>query len=292
MAIPLGLFFLYETIKTAQTKNFIPLLITINFGLLELILLLLQFYGYDSATASSTPTFNSLYEGLTRAFYPLPVALFSLLMLSALFYFIKSKSYPAILFLCLSAALQLTLYISIYQGVIHQHHFFYISLIASYWLGLATSKKYPPKFYLLPLLIISISQIFNPYSAYKIRDKIYLNNLKESALSLNRLYANQPAKVILFEQFDANIIRPYLNENITLLNQQMTDFTSFKSFKDFLIWFQKPINPKDIAQYIQKSPQTPIFRACGEQYYYNTNLTFSLKYRLNQAYCLYEIKVN
>lgn len=293
MALPLGLFFFYETVKTAQTKNFIPLCITINFGLLELVLLLLQFYGYDSTTATATPTFYSLYEGLNKTFFPLNIPLFCLLVLSALYLQIRQKSYVSTLFLIISGGLQLYLYMYIYQGGIQQHHFLYISLIASYWLSLVSTPHNTKKLYLLPLTLISFALIFNPYSSYKTKYlQNYQNNLKESALSLNRLYGNKPADVILFEQFDANIIRPYLNDNITLLNQQMTDFRDFKSFQGFLIWFKKAINPKDIADYITKYPETLLFRACGEKNYYNTNLIFTLKYYLNQTYCLYEIKVN
>lgn len=293
MALPLGLFFLSETIKMAQNKNLTPLLITINFGLLELVLLLLQFYGYDNTTATATPTFNSLYTGLNKAFCPLNAPLFCLLILSALYLQIKQKSYISALFLMITTGLQLFLYTCIYQGGVQQHHFLYISLIASYWLSLETGPYNTQKLYLIPLALMSFALIFNPYSSYKTKYlQNYQNNLKESALALNRLYQNNPAEVILFEQFDANIIRPYLNDNITLLNQQMTDFSDFKSFQGFLIWFQKAIQPKDIADYIQKHPGTPLFRACGEQNYYNTNLVFTLKHYLNRAYCLYEIKVN
>ena len=293
MAIPLGLFFFYETIKTTQTKNFIPLFITINFGLLELVLLLLQFYGYDNTTAKATPTFTSLYTGLNEAFFPLNIPLFCLLILSALYLQIREKSYTSTLFLIISCGLQLYLYTNIYQGGIQQHHFFYISLIASYWLALESPAYNTSKFYLLPLVLLSFALIFNPNSSYKTKDlQNYQNNLKESALSLNLLYGNKPADVILFEQFDANIIRPYLNDNITLLNQQMTNFSDFKSFQGFLIWFKKAIKAKDIANYVTKHPETLLFRSCGEQSYYNTNLIFNLKYHLNQAYCLYEIKVN
>ena len=72
----------------------------------------------------------------------------------------------------------------------------------------------------------------------------------------------------------------------------MTNFSDLKSFQGFLIWFQRAIQVKDIADYITKHPDTLLFRSCGEQNYYNTNLIFTLKYRLNQAYCLYETKVN
>lgn len=293
MALPLGLFFFCETIKMAQTKNLTPLLITINFGLLELVLLLLQFYGYDSTTATATPTFNSLNTELNKAFFPLNAPLFFLLIFAALYLQFKEKFYTSTLFLIITLGLQLCLYIAIYQGGIQQHHFLYISLIASYWLSLVSMPHNTKKLYLLPLALMSFALIFNPYSSYKTKYlQNYQNNLKESALALNQLYQNNPAEVILFEQFDANIIRPYLNDNITLLNQQMTDFSDFKSFQGFLIWFQKAIQPKDIADYIQKSPQTLLFRTCGEQNYYNTNLIFTLKYYLNRAYCLYEIKVN
>lgn len=207
---------------------------------------------------------------------------------------IKQRAYAAITFLVISSLLQIYLYTNIYQGVIHQHHFFYICLIASCWLALSEErvKAAMSKFFLLPLAIVAVSLIFNPYSSYKIKDRDYLNNLKESALSLNRLYQNKPTEIILFEQFDANIIRPYLNDNIKLLNQQMIDFGTLKSFQDFLIWFHTPINPNDIANHIKKHPQTPIFRACGEQKYYNINLIFTLKYNLNKNYCLYELTVN
>lgn len=293
MALPLGLFFLSETIKIAQNKNLTPLLITINFGLLELVLLLLQFYGYDSTTATATPTFNSLYSGLNKAFYPLNAPLFCLLILSALYLQIKQKSYVSALFLMITGGLQLFLYTCVYQGGIQQHHFFYISLIASYWLSLETNAHKTQKLYLTPLALISFALIFNPYSSYKTKDlQNYQNNLKESALSLNQLYRHSPTEIILFEQFDANIIRPYLNNNIILLNQQMTNFSDFKSFQGFLIWFQKAIQAKDIADYIRKHPQTPIFRTCGKKNYYNTNLIFTLKHHLNKTYCLYEIKVN
>lgn len=292
LAFPLGVFLFYETLENAKKNNLIPLLITINFGLFELILFLLQFYGYDSTTATVTPTFNTLYVGLNKAFFPLNIPLFCLLILFALYLQIRQKAYIASLFLIIFYGLQLYLYICIYQGSFHQHCFFYIGLIASYWLAIEIGTTHAPKFYLLPLIIISFALIFNPYSSYKIRDSIYQNNLKQSALSLNRLYQNKPTEIILFEQFDANIIRPYLNDNIKLLNQQMTDFGTLKSFQDFLIWFRKPINPDDIANHIKKHPQTPIFRACGEQKYYNRNLIFTLKYNLNKNYCLYEIAVN
>jgi len=293
MAIPIGLFLFYETVKNAKKGSLIPLLTVTNFGLLELSLLILQFYGYDTTTAVATPTFNSLYSGLGKAFAPIPAAISCLLIFSALYLQIKQKSYASALFLTICCGLQLYLYIFIYQGSIQQHHFFYISLIASYWLSLEEKAHNTPKFYLLPLTLMSFALIFNPYSSYKTKYlQTYQNNLKESAFALNNLYKKHPAEVILFEQFDANIIRPYLNDNITLLNQQMTDFTDLKSFKDFLIWFHTPINPQDIAVYIRKHPQTPLLRACGETNYYNTNLTFTLKHHLNRTYCLYEIKLN
>ena len=135
-----------------------------------------------------------------------------------------------------------------------------------------------------------ISLIFNPNIQFKLKDKAYLYQLESSAHAINRLFPqDSPQQLLVLEHFDANIILPYLNDNIALLNQTMTDFTTLKAFNESLYHMYIPINRYTIIDAINVNPNILLYRSCGKNFYQNELLTFNLKYRLNDKYCIYTI---
>jgi hypothetical protein len=127
---------------------------------------------------------------------------------------------------------------------------------------------------------------------YKKHDISYLTDLKISALEINKLYPTQPQEIFAFEDIQSNIFEPYLKSNITLLNQTGKSLKTLKGLEEFLYYLYIPIKAKDIERVAQKNPHTLLYKACGEDVYYNSNLKFNLKHRLNQQYCLYSISIN
>ena len=291
-AFLLGILYFCENIKASiQQKNVtISTLQTIIAGLLETTLIIIQFYGFDTNIPKYTPTFNPLIKDINSALFPLNTNTYIILILCSLYIFYKNKKHTAIFFLTISQILLFITFQQLYHGSIHHHNFFYIYLICSYWLSdIKTISKSPINF--LPLTMISAALIFNPSNQYKIKDKDYLKLLQNSAIQINTLFPEKEQKIIVFEHFDANIIHPYLNQNITLLNQTATDFKSLKGFQESLYHFYIPINRYTIAHSITKTPDILLYRTCEEPSYYNSNLAFHIRYKLNSRYCLYDAKI-
>lgn len=290
MAAPLGCFLLYENIKETKEKMSAPLVLTICFGLLEVFLLYIQFHDYDT---NISLTSNSFYEEMNKSIAPLNVPVFVALILTAAYLQFKQKTYFSLIFLIFTCLAQAYLHLNIYLGATHHYYFFYIYLLASYWLSLTQTNTSRPTLYLLPLTVISSVLIFNTQALYKTNYLCsYYKNLKNSAQQINKLYENTQQDILMFT-LDANIMLPYLSQNINLLNQKITNYKDIESFKDYLIQFYAPVYPEVVAQHIKKSPQTLLLRDCGEKNYYPPNgITLTRKYYLNNVYCLYEIKLN
>ena len=252
-AFLLGILYFCENIKASiQQKNVtISTLQTIIAGLLETTLIIIQFYGFDTNIPKYTPTFNPLIKDINSALFPLNTYTYIILILCSLYIFYKNKKHTAIFFLTISQILLFITFQQLYHGSIHHHNFFYIYLICSYWLSDIKTISKSPINF-LPLTMISAALIFNPSNQYKIKD---------------------------------------LNKNITLLNQTATDFKSLKGFQESLYHFYIPINRYTIAHSITKTPDILLYRTCEEPSYYNSNLAFHIRYKLNSRYCLYDAKI-
>ncbi len=289
-ALPLGMIYLQEQLLTKSLREQKNILITVIFMAIEFIALYIQFLGYDDKALKSTPDSGPLSISINSSYYPANIVLLCIIYLSATCIFIKNKTYDALFFL-LFTAIQLTLLLNfIHKGGRHHYYFYYIYLIGAYWI--ANTKKQLNNHQLLPLSILSILLIFNNNIHYKHSYKEYVHEIKYSALKINKLFNNQKQEIIIFDDFSGNIMLPYLNDNIILLNQTTTEYKKLKAFKEFLIFYYRNINPIDILEKAQKNPQTLLYRTCGEASYINTNMTFNLKYKLNNTYCLYDIVVN
>ena len=294
-ALILGISYFYENIKVSLQNKTIttPTLQIIIVGLIELILIILQFYNYDTDITKHTPTSNTLISDINQALFPLNIYTYPILILISLYIFYKNKKYTALFFLISTQGLLFIIFHSLYHGGIHLHNFFYIYLICSYWISNTTQEKIP-LYKTLPLAITAIALIFNPANQYKIADKHYLKQLTNSAVQINKLFPEHKQKILVLEHFDGNIILPYLNNNITLINQNATNYTTLKGFQESLHHMYKRINIYTLTDFVQQNPNLLLFRTCGKPSYYNSNLAFYLRYELNTKYCLYtaEIKDN
>ena len=286
-AFSLGLMFLYECLFIQQHKKHpIELTIIFLFGAIELLLLLIQFYGYNKDIPLNTPVFQPLTKDINTAFHPLNIYVLSLLYLSSILIFIKNKNFASVFFLILSSSQLTFLLTQIHHGGSHHYYFYYIYLICAYWLSHKKNTKQT-----IPLYILSFALIFNTNMNYKHIDITYLKTLKNSALEINNLFTNTPQEIIILEDFNGNILQPYLSSNITLLNQTATPYTTLKGLSEFLYFLYVPINNQDIIKKVQKNPHVLIYHTCGNNTLENNNLIFNLKYRLNKTYCLYDINI-
>ena len=286
LAAPLGLLYLKET-YALRKKNITPVLLTFTFGLLEILLIICQFYSYDTSIPSHTPIFSSLEENLNKVFFPLNIQLFIIIVLITIFTLCKNKRYQGLFFLIMANIGLLLLFFNIYSGNLHHHAFFYIILIAAYWIGCTEEEPNLNAKQLLPLSILAFLMIFN---IYDYRKRQYYNNLRESAISINQKYPNQPVNIFILDPFTADIILPYLTPNITLLNQTATAVTTLKGLQEFLYYFYIPINSDTILKTAQKFPDTLLYKNCGKESYMNKRTIFKLKTHLTSEYCLYDIQ--
>lgn len=257
----------------------------IFFGILELLLLYIQFYDYNKQIPIITPKTNTLLNNLNLAYAPINTYILSLIYLATFIIFIKNKKYQPLFFLLFSSA-QLTILITqIHQGGSHHYYFYYIYLICSYWLFNQLNHKY-----LLPLSILSLALIFNTNMHYKHKDKDFLALLKSSAVQINTLFPSAPQEIIIFEDYYSNIIAPYLNKNITLLNQTATPLNTLKGFEEFFYFIYTPIKDEDIIKQAQKNPNILFYKTCEEAILYRPTYSINLKHHLNEQYCLYDFK--
>ena len=290
-AFSLGFIYFIESCHNYFTqKQKKSLFISILFGIIEIVLFYLQFYNYDTNVPASTPKFGTLADSIESALPPLNLYSFGILIGIILYILAKQKCYQAVSFLILTYAGMLTLFATIYQGSAHHYTFLYIYLIATYWL--ATEENTLNTKQILPLTLIAVCFIFSLNLCFKIRDKVFLQNLRDSAFSMNNQFHNQNADILFIEPFEPSVITPYINKNITLHSQTMADTRTLKGHQQIFYYFYQKIDVKDISNYIKDYPQTLIFRTCGDKTYHNTNLSFTLKYYLNSTYCLYDIKAN
>lgn len=289
-AFSLGIIYLQEQLFSQKQLNKKGTIITAIFMIIELIALYIQFYGYDDRILRSTPNAGLITTNINTAYFPANIIIVCAVYLASTYIFIKNKKYSALFFLLFSS-LQLTLLLNfIHEGGRHHHYFYYIYLISSYWI--ANTKKEPlNNKQLLPLSILSMLLIFNNNIHYKHSYKDYVNKIKNSAMQINKIFSNNKQELITFDDFSGNIMLPYLNNNITLLNQTATEYTKLKSFQEFLSFYYLPIKPEDISNRALKNPQILMYRTCGEDLYANSNMVFNLKYKLNDTYCLYNIIV-
>ena len=289
-AFSLGCSYLWESfVFYKKDKEAKPLIITTAFGFLEIALFLWQFYDYDRTIPQHTPISLELIKDINTAFYPLNIPAFILLTLISIGLFIRHKCFKAVSFLIITFSLLIFLFTQIHSGGLHHYSFFYIFLIGAYWLAaMERNINFSPKEY-LPIGIIAFLLIFNPYINYKQQNCSYLNMLKTSADNINSLYPQNEKEILVLEPFVAEIILPYLNNNITLLNQSMVDHRSLRAFKEFLYYFFIPIDAHQIAEYIKKSPQLPLYYNCGEDEYNNAVLKFNKIHTLSEIYCLFSI---
>ena len=291
LALSLGCIYLFENLQnyySSAKQNFRPLFYTLNFALIECLFLILQFYDYDRNIPQYTPISNSLQLDITKALAPLNIYTYTALFIYSLILFIKNHAYSAFFLLITFYTQLIILFTSIYHGAIHHHLFLYIGFIAAFWLS--ASNRTLTKTTFLPLALIASALIFNPNIQFKLKDKAYLYQLESSAHAINRFFPQDShQQLLVLEHFDANIILPYLNDNITLLNQTMTDFTTLKAFNESLYHMYIPINRYTIIGAINTKPDILLYRSCGRNFYQNELLTFNLKYRLNDKYCIYTI---
>ncbi len=288
IASSLWALFLYENfVKIKSTQNTTTTYLIIFCGVVELFLLFLQFYGYNTQIPIVTPKFKTLKDGLNIAYSPINVYMLIILYIASFCIFIKQKKYQSFFFLLFTST-QLTILINfIHRGGSQHYYFYYINLIYAYLI--AQKLKH---LHFIPLAILSFALIFNTNMHYKKHDISYLTDLKISALEINKLYPTQPQEIFAFEDIQSNIFEPYLKSNITLLNQTGKSLKTLKGLEEFLYYLYIPIKAKDIERIAQKNPHTLLYKACGEDVYYNSNLKFNLKHRLNQQYCLYSISIN
>ena len=284
------MFFLDITNDYKQNKCSIgPLYQTITLALVELILVITQFGNYDKEITSHTPVFHSLKKDLNIAFAPMNIYLYGFLSTLILYFLLKNKKYKASAFLGLMCIGLTLLFRFIYHGNLHHYYFYYISLIIAYWLAYLENNTKLPIITLIPLTVISFSFIFIPNYLAQIKEKTYLTEIYKSAYALNKTFPQEHIEIYTPLHFEANIMLPYLNENITLRNQNMTDFRDIQSVKEALIHLYMPINSVTAMKYIQKNPNIHILERCGEPISSNTELAFHLKYKLSKEYCLYSI---
>lgn len=286
IASSLGLLFLYENIFQKQyTKQSTTIRLTFVFGAIELLLIFLQFYGYNTQIPIVTPKFNTLKNNINLAYSPINIYILLMLYLATFLIFIKNHQYKPLFFLFFSS-LQLTILITlIHHGNHHHYYFYYINLISAYWM--TQNLKH---LYFAPLSILSFALIFNTNMHYKVNDIDYLLDLKNSAIKINQLYPSDNQEIFIFEDYHSNIIEPYLNPNITILNQTGTPLKTLKGLNEFLYFLYKKINPQDIINTVQKNPHVLLYKTCGKNMY-NHYFEFKLKHYLNRQYCLYDIKL-
>ena len=65
-----------------------------------------------------------------------------------------------------------SVFVWLYHGCIHHHNFFYIYLIAAYWLKENTGLSAKKQSSLCLLTATAFFLIFNPYNNYKLKDYI------------------------------------------------------------------------------------------------------------------------
>lgn len=288
LALPLGLLYFKETLSQAK-ENSIPLLQTINFGLLEILLLLAQFYGYDTTIPSHTPILPSVKESLTATFYPLNIPCFALFVIISALILYKSKRFQSLFFLICVYITLLTLFIFIHRGGVQHHNFFYITLIAAFWLGGIEKKPLLNAKQIFPLSFLAFALIFNPNSNDKLNALEHLKSLRQSAIALNEQFPKQQTQIFILDPLFSDVILPYLNPNITLLNQSASNSASLKGLQQFLYYYYVPINADTLLKTAQTTPNTWLLRTCEEPQYMHDKILFNLKIRLTPKYCLYDI---
>jgi hypothetical protein len=292
LAFSIGIIFFIETalISWKQRQITMSFLWTVVIGLLEVILFLLQFYGYDKNTPVFTPKFITLRETFVLATSPLNLWFTTFLLVLSLGIFTKYKRWAALSFLSLTTTTLLLFFIFIYSPNTQHIYFFYIALICAYWLAYFENKT--PFYIFLPLSILSFGLIFNGNINLKREDDVnYYVTLRESALKINDIFPTEQ-DIIFIDNFQENILVPYFNPNIHPYDQKLNSFGSVDSFKDFLSFIYEPLKAEYFVLLVKKSPQALLFRTCGEDHFENSVLNFNLQYKLNEVFCLYDIKLH
>lgn len=289
-AFPLGLMYFIETLiqykKEYQTK---PIFIAVGFALLEALLFFLQFYNYDAEVPAHLPMFNTITINLNSTFYPLNIYLFGALVLCSLYIFIRSKKYYACSFLIISYLCMAILFTTVYKCTVHHYIFFYVYLLAAYWIGCIENTKSLTQKQILPLSIIALCLIFNPNLTYKLKTREYFHTLRNAAFIINQIFEQKPTNIFFLEPFDSTIVSPYLDANISIYNQTATEFKTLKGAQQLFYYFYKPINPLDIVHHLENSNNNWLFRSCNEPALHNEYMEFHLIHQLNKTYCLYDI---
>lgn len=291
-ALTLGILYFYENIKESIKNRTITthtqqVILT---GLIELLLIIIQFYNYDTYTTKYTPTFNPLITNINKALFPLNTYTYLILIFFSLYIFYQNKKYASLFFLISTQSLLFIIFNNLYHGEIHLHNFFYIYLICAYWLGnIERAHLTLSKFF--PIVTLATALIFNTSNQYKTADKNYLQQLQNSAQQINQLFPKKEQTIIVLEHFDGNIILPYLSNNITLINQTTSNFKTLKGFQESLYHMYKRINIYTLTDFVQKNPNLLLFRTCEKPSYYNSNLAFHLRHELNSRYCLYSVEM-
>lgn len=289
-AFPLGLLYFIETLIQYKKEHQIsPILIAGAFALLEALLLYLQFYNYDTEVPAHLPMFNTVTINLNNTFYPLNIYYFSALTLISIYIFLRTHKYFAFLFLALSYLSMAILFTTVYKCTVHHYIFFYVYLLAAYWIGCMENTKSLTQKQILPLSVIALCLIFNPNLSYKLKTREYFQTLRSSALNINQIFEQKPTNIFFLEPFDSTVISPYLDTNISIYNQAATEFRTLKGAQQLFYYFYKPINPLDIVQHIQNHTNNWLFRTCNESTLHNEYMEFHLIHRLNNTYCLYDI---
>lgn len=289
-AFSLGLMYFIETlIQYKKEQQLTPILTAAGFAALEALLLFLQFYNFDAEVPAHLPKFNTMIINLNNTFYPLNIYIFGALVLCSLYIFIRSKRYYACSFLITSYLCMAILFKTVYQCTVHHYIFFYIYLLAAYWISSVEKENPLTAKQILPLSIVALCLIFNPNLSYKLQTRDYFQTLRGAALNINQIFEQKPADIFFLEPFDSTIISPYLEENISIYNQTATEFKTLKGAQQLFYYFYKPINPLDIVHHLENSTNNWLFRSCSEPTLHNEHMEFHLIHQLNKTYCLYDI---
>lgn len=289
-AFPLGLLYFLETLKQYKAEHTPqPIFIALSFALLEVLLLFLQFYNYDKEVPAHLPMFNTITINLNNTFYPLNIYTFGALSLISIYIFLRTHKYFALLFLTLSYLGMAILFATVYKCTVHHYIFFYVYLLAAYWIGCMEKASPLTSKQILPLSIIAFCLIFNPNLSYKIQTREYQQTLRNAALKINQTFNKEPANIFFLEPFDSTIVSPYLDTNISIYNQTATEFKTLKGAQQLFYYFYKSIDPLDIVRHLQNNTNNWLFRSCKESTLHNEYMEFHLIHRLNKSYCLYSI---
>ncbi len=264
---------IFKNFKKIEKKSLILTGLILFFGLLFFIL---QFYNTQKPALRPIETINEFIQNISHFIYK-PIGknifqtifyVFSCILFYTTPFVLLKKDKKTLAFLCIIYSSMTFLFVKIYIGAIWHYYFYFIYLIAAFWISWDKLSKIK---YLNIIFTVFLCSALIPFSFYeKGYDEIL--NTSSYPFMLNKILNNQEYKnsklfcLDWFSPFSAGLLPYFKKNNITIYDANGYDRTSVKSLELTPKYYSTPFFGENFIKHLDKTKNNYLIT---QNYFFN-----------------------